>query len=327
MKLSVQRTLGTCAGGFFAWLGIIVASGSYDEQAEINPYGLVAWLTITTGIAAYFSVEPGFAARLGMSPDNGKMGMYFIMTQALIALETQAGSGARNNLTVNRIIATASGCVMACIIAMLPPRVKANDPGLVLDLVLDMKGSLQKCLRLLLSEHESRSVDIDKEKDQCYERVLQERKLALSRFKDASKMKRWPFLRMDPKLTVLVEEVSVAGVFVMEIFDLSSAIAKSEHLAAAFAPGTSDYEEVTKIIDRLGDESMKPGPTPDSPKDDDDAAAVATDDKLEEADEVADSQVAAAERRDDDISTFMALVNQTVASLESRETVLLSMMK
>lgn len=73
VKKGIQRVIGTCFGGFFAWLGIIVCSWSYDNSAAINPYGLIAWLTIFTMICAYFStLASGVAARSGKDKDHGK---------------------------------------------------------------------------------------------------------------------------------------------------------------------------------------------------------------------------------------------------------------
>lgn len=64
-KKGLQRCLGTCLGGFAAWLAIIVASGSYDDSAAINPSGLVAWLTsklpISQDASIFFEVSDTFS--------------------------------------------------------------------------------------------------------------------------------------------------------------------------------------------------------------------------------------------------------------------------
>jgi len=65
IKKGILRALGTCLGGFMAWLGVIVCSWSYDDDAEINPYGFIAWLTIWCTIATHFTVEKGAAGRMG----------------------------------------------------------------------------------------------------------------------------------------------------------------------------------------------------------------------------------------------------------------------
>jgi len=72
VKKGIQRILGTCLGGFCGWLGIIVCSWSYDDDAEINPYGLIAWLTIFSMLCAYFSsLASGVAAHFGKDQDHG----------------------------------------------------------------------------------------------------------------------------------------------------------------------------------------------------------------------------------------------------------------
>lgn len=55
VKKGIQRILGTCLGGFAGWLGIIVCSWSFADDATINPYGLTAWLTVFTMLCAYFA--------------------------------------------------------------------------------------------------------------------------------------------------------------------------------------------------------------------------------------------------------------------------------
>lgn len=88
VKKGIQRVLGTALGGFSAWIGIIVCSWSYDNDAPVNPYGLIAWLTIFTMLCAYFwTLGTGVGAHFGQDKDHGYVGMYFSMTQALIALE------------------------------------------------------------------------------------------------------------------------------------------------------------------------------------------------------------------------------------------------
>ena len=93
MKKALQRGLSTALGGFIAWLSAIVCRWSYDDDAEIYPYGLIAWLTITTTICCYFTIDPGNSARMGASYDHGYIGAYYVLAQSLIALEVYRDQG------------------------------------------------------------------------------------------------------------------------------------------------------------------------------------------------------------------------------------------
>jgi hypothetical protein len=128
VKKGVHRGFGTALGGFMAWLGIIVCSWSYDDDADINPYGLCAWLTVSCVVAGYFAMDPGLAARTGASYDHGYSGIYFAVTEVLIALEVYRGSGSKNSLTVNRVVANVAGIAMALILSSIPPFVRGGDP-------------------------------------------------------------------------------------------------------------------------------------------------------------------------------------------------------
>jgi hypothetical protein len=115
VKKGFFRAVGSAAGGFAAWIAIIVCSGTYadDDQQEVNLYGLVAWLTVTTAIASYLTIPDGPLAMMGPSPASGMYSMYFVMTQALCALEVALGYGDRNTIVANRIVANLTGVLMA----------------------------------------------------------------------------------------------------------------------------------------------------------------------------------------------------------------------
>jgi hypothetical protein len=115
-------------GGFAAWLGVIVCSWSYDDDAEINPYGFIAWLTIISGIAGYFTIEPGIAAPLGKSYDHGLVGEYFVLTLSYIGLSVYRGVGSKNALVANRICSYFAGIAMAMLVAWIPPNRRGGDP-------------------------------------------------------------------------------------------------------------------------------------------------------------------------------------------------------
>jgi uncharacterized membrane protein YgaE (UPF0421/DUF939 family) len=162
VKKGIQRILGTCLGGFTAWLGIIVCSWSYDNEAEINPYGLVAWLTVFTMLCAYFSTLPsGVAAHSGQDKDHGYVGMYFTLTMTLIALQTFLGSGDKNGLTLNRIVATITGVLMAIVISFLPPHINGRDPKYSRDYLDALNDAFIRLLKTFADKDESAKITTD----------------------------------------------------------------------------------------------------------------------------------------------------------------------
>jgi len=121
VKKGIQRVLGTCVGGFLAWLGVIVASWSNDDCAPINSCGLVAWLTVMTFSITLTGVEKGMEALMGKDCNHGHTVHCVQMTPGLISLETVRSKGSKEDLTVNRVTATVAGVITAMVVAAIPP--------------------------------------------------------------------------------------------------------------------------------------------------------------------------------------------------------------
>lgn len=65
---------------FSAWLALL-ACEDIRFQSEYNPYGLIAWMTVTSFIATYAATERGFGARIALSNSYGFFPIYFVVTQ------------------------------------------------------------------------------------------------------------------------------------------------------------------------------------------------------------------------------------------------------
>jgi hypothetical protein len=113
VKKGLQRLLGACLGGLLAWLGVIVCSWSYSDDAPINPYALCAWLTVTTTALAHLE---GALEGFGPKVDWSTSGMYVVSVQGLIALEVYLGLGTKGGLVSNRVVATIAGILMSALI-------------------------------------------------------------------------------------------------------------------------------------------------------------------------------------------------------------------
>lgn len=223
VKKGLSRLFGTCLGGFLAWLGIIVASWSYDDNAEINPYGLVAWLTITNMICAWVGLEGGIMSFMGQGNDHGHAVMYTIMTEALIALEINAGSGSRDDLTINRIVATLTGVAMAMFIQCMPPYVRGGEPQHVQLYVKRLKCAMVRLLKVILHEQaDSETVfDDDAPLDDLLSEVLEQRRLVLFLHKDAGRLKNFPILKLDERLESTMGDMAVVEPLLMDLRDLA----------------------------------------------------------------------------------------------------------
>ena len=220
VKKGIQRILGTCLGGFSGWLAIIVCSGSYDDNAEINPYGLVAWLTIFTMLSGYFyTLGSGVSAHFGKDKDHGYVGMYFSVTQALIALEVFQGSGDKNGLTLNRIVATITGVMMAILISFLPPHANGRDPKYTREYLNAVHDAYFLLLRTFADESKSSEITSDDFKKSLLATADSKRDYAMFLLNDADMLQVLPFMKVNPKLRPLLDNIGVTEASVQHLLD------------------------------------------------------------------------------------------------------------
>lgn len=74
---------------------------------------------------------------------------------------------------------------------------------------------------------------------------------ATSRLKDATQLRMLPFLKVDPKLSKLLEQLTVLGSMIYACLDKAAVLAIKEELAAEFATGSSAHKELSNIIMKL----------------------------------------------------------------------------
>lgn len=216
----MQRIIGTCFGGFLAWLGIIVCSGSYNDNSEINPYGLVAWLTIFTMLCGYFySLGSGVSAHFGKDKDHGYVGTYFTATQALIALDVYLGKGDKNGLTLNRIVATITGVMMAILISFLPPHVNGRDPKHTREYLNAVNDAYLLLLRTFADESKSSEISSDVFQKSLLVTAEKKKGFAVFMLNDADMLQVLPFLKVNPKLRPLLDGIAVAEASVQHLLD------------------------------------------------------------------------------------------------------------
>jgi hypothetical protein len=239
-KKGLSRFVGTALGGFAAWLGIIVASGSYDDDSEVNPYGLVAWLTFWTVVVSFFALEPGAAAAFGSSHDHGTPIMYFSLTQALIALEVYSGAGSKGDITVNRMVATLSGVAMAMVFMAIPPYVAGGDPVHTRDYLLKLNDTFQSLLEAVVGTEEFD----EKEERALLQTASESGQEAFFLLKDASTLKKLPFFQVNENIKPLLEDMTVTESYISHLLDYVAVARGNEEESKKLSASAKAVQEI-----------------------------------------------------------------------------------
>jgi hypothetical protein len=251
VKKGILRGVGTVLGGFMAWLGVIVCSWSYDDEATINPYGFIAWLTIITGIAGYFAVEPGNAAHMGAGYDHGFGLLYFVTTMAYIGLYIYCGKGTKNAITANRVVANLLGIVLAMIVAAIPPSQKGNDPNHAVEYWMASRDSFVRLLYALLNDEERGSFKNDDFKESFLKDASFKRRNAVYLFKNAGGLKAFPFLQVDERLLPLMESMSASESLLANLLEIAAEIVGGDDVND-FTAGSEAHHEVLQLLRACG---------------------------------------------------------------------------
>lgn len=106
VKKGFLRMIGTVLGAFSAWLALLACEDSRFEPYHYNPYGLVAWMTVTSFAATFAATERGFVARISLNNSFGFGPIYLVVTQVIIVgyVALYFGPEGRDEVTVNRMV-------------------------------------------------------------------------------------------------------------------------------------------------------------------------------------------------------------------------------
>jgi len=244
VKKGTFRAVGNAVGGFSAWIAIIVCSGSYDQDAEVNLYGLVAWLSVTTAIVAYLFTPDGPEALLGLDPDDGMYGTYFVSTQALCAIEIALGKNKRDIIVANRVVATITGVLMAMLVAIIPPQNRGGDPSRFTSILQSCCETFQSGVRLIAEGADDAKAEIMAIKmsfeanGQAIQKDLQ------FLLKDASKLHRMCVFKVNPRLKEELDAITVTAAYIISWLSFAS------HVVDGLSKNLSD-EEKTAFMEEL----------------------------------------------------------------------------
>ena len=222
MKKGILRMAGTVLGAFSGWLALLACEDENFTQ-RYNTYGLVAWLTITSFVATYVSTERGFVARISLSSDYAFGPIYFVLTEVIIISYAYFyfGPEGRDTITINRMVANLVGILLASILALIPPGLWGGDPVHCRSMVSFHWKSVTDVLRLVLSiplipndgkPVQDFCVDAANELLKLREEILEQsskmQELAVDFEKDASRLQKFPYFCVDPRLKLEIAQVT-----------------------------------------------------------------------------------------------------------------------
>lgn len=213
IKKCILRILGTFIGAFCGWLGLF-----FFEESDI---GMVVWLTMTSAIGVYISVDDN---RTGASPDYGYGGFYIVLTQVAIAMGYMRGSGTRDALVADRFVSNCIGIVVAGLLAVVPPTLYGGDPSRSRHMLREVRQGLKDFLKTILKESPNAEhlMELKKRIDAT---ISTERNDVLYLMGDAKRMSEFPFFQVDPLLEqILVDMSSTASCLLTVISTTASRI-------------------------------------------------------------------------------------------------------
>eukprot|EP00957_Ditylum_brightwellii_P078923 6000934-Ditylum_brightwellii.AAC.1 len=254
VKKGLLRLLATLSAGLSAFLCIAACNG--------NPYGTVAWLTLTTPIPIYLATERGFAARVGLSKDYGYLYQCFVFTQAIIVMYYRDEEGTtRNELVLNRIVANCIGITMAILMSLIPLNVWGGDPRIALNIVQIQKEALAKILHVLkecgadsLGTNQSNEeyinlvAEAESSKEASSTPLFVEANDLLA---DSCKFSKFPLFRADPKLNAELGVLSIYDSAITTLADSAKRIISKDEAKDFFGPGMPLHNDLLTLLEAI----------------------------------------------------------------------------
>lgn len=220
VKKGLLRMVGTVLGAFSGWLALLACEDS-SSKVKFNPYGILAWMIVTSLIMTFISTERGFGARIALSSSYGYGPIYFVVTQAIViytafGLAQAFGPEVRNEIALNRMVANLVGIAMAILLAVVPPGNYGGDPGHTRKINSFHWQSVQTVVDFLVScdptSGEAEVADHIQTLNSLSNKILQKstnmQGLAVDFEKDAARLHNLPYLQVDPKLKGEIAKVT-----------------------------------------------------------------------------------------------------------------------
>ena len=201
IKKGMMRALGTCLGGFAAWIGIMLCSFSYNGINPVNPYAWVAYLTVCLFIGNFAGKGTGVTAFMGWDYDTPFISFYFNLTLNIVGMGAFYGSFTVNAGTASRILVNLCGIAMAILVSIIPPYYSGKDPTWLIDYCEE----LQKFHRSVALEYiDNRDISMETIVQLGVDIECMRRKAAIV-LTDASRWSALPYFRTPPELLKIMD--------------------------------------------------------------------------------------------------------------------------
>lgn len=126
----------------------------------------------------------------------------------LIALQVYQGSGDKNGLTLNRILATITGVLMAILISFLPPHVNGRNPKYSRAYLDALDDAFMLLLQTFVNEKESSKIMTDDFKKSYLAKARSKLSFATFALNDADMWQRLPFMRINKDLRPALDQTA-----------------------------------------------------------------------------------------------------------------------
>lgn len=153
----------------------------------------------------------------GASGDHGAWPKYLLLTCTLVSLEVYAGLGSRDELTVNRVVATITGVLMAIVVSAIPPVVRGGDDSHIRNYQQALTTAFIELLKGMLNKDIALQMRSDEYQESYLHDAIREREKAMRLLKDASMLKCLPIFRVDktslqPLLESMAADEALLGI-------------------------------------------------------------------------------------------------------------------
>ena len=129
------------------------------------------------------------------------------------------GSGDKNGLTLNRIVATITGVAMAVVISFLPPHVNGRDPEHTREYLNELNKAFRLLLETFADEKKSTQFKSDDFKKSLLSAADKKRNFAVFVLNDADMLKILPLMRVNEKLRPLLDSLNVTEASISHLAD------------------------------------------------------------------------------------------------------------
>jgi len=167
------------------------------------------------------------------------------------------GSGDKNDLTVNRIVATITGVLMAIVISYLPPHVNGRDPKHAREYLNALSEAFRLLLETFANESEGSKVTTGEFKKSLLSSADSKKAFAVFALNDADMMQGLPFMKVNEKLRPMLDSLGVTEASIKHLLDGFTYVIKNNYNVIETRTSVKAF-----IQDNLDEKGMLPESEP-----------------------------------------------------------------